>query len=150
MTRAMTLIKMYFVVSLRALTQDVSRRLFERVPFHCVLKPTSWDVSDTALMHLLCTRFTTVSGQVSPLLGELERRTCTYPDELGSLPSECHAAHFSARKNLLGSRHRTNSRNRSYKDRTRTCFCCMISSRLGSNEPNLDTCWVHIPKADLY
>jgi conserved oligomeric Golgi complex subunit 3 len=33
MTRAMTLIKMYFVGSLRALTQDVSRRLFEQVPF---------------------------------------------------------------------------------------------------------------------
>ena len=31
MTRAMTLIKMFFVGSLRALTQDVSRRLFEQV-----------------------------------------------------------------------------------------------------------------------
>lgn len=31
MTRAMTLIKMYFVGSLRALTQDISRRLFEQV-----------------------------------------------------------------------------------------------------------------------
>lgn len=31
MTRAMTLIKMYFVGSLRALTQDISRRLFELV-----------------------------------------------------------------------------------------------------------------------
>jgi hypothetical protein len=92
MTRAMTLIKMYFVGSLRALTQDVSRRLFEQ------------DVSDTAQMHLLYTRFTTVSGQVSPLLGELERRARVHPDELGSLLSECHAAYFSARKNLLVSR----------------------------------------------
>jgi hypothetical protein len=33
MTRAMTLIKMYFVGSLRALTQDVSRRLFEQVRY---------------------------------------------------------------------------------------------------------------------
>ncbi|KAI9437455.1 Sec34-like family-domain-containing protein [Lactarius indigo] len=92
MTRAMTLIKMYFVGSLRALTQDVSRRLFEQ------------DVSDTAQMHLLYTRFTTVSGQVSPLLGELERRARAHPDELGALLSECHAAYFSARKNLLVSR----------------------------------------------
>ncbi|KAN0130284.1 Sec34 domain containing protein [Lactarius tabidus] len=92
MTRAMTLIKMYFVGSLRALTQDVSRRLFEQ------------EVSDTAQMHLLYTRFTTVSGQVSPLLGELERRARVHPDELGSLLSECHAAYFSARKNLLVSR----------------------------------------------
>ncbi|KAH9168251.1 Sec34-like family-domain-containing protein [Lactarius sanguifluus] len=92
MTRAMTLIKMYFVGSLRALTQDVSRRLFEQ------------DVSDTAQMHLLYTRFTTVSGQVSPLLGELERRARVHPDELGALLAECHAAYFSARKNLLVSR----------------------------------------------
>lgn len=45
MTRAMTLIKMYFVGSLRALTQDVSRRLFEQVRYSdvssiCVLNPT--------------------------------------------------------------------------------------------------------------
>ncbi|KAH9957339.1 Sec34-like family-domain-containing protein [Russula dissimulans] len=92
MTRAMTLIKMYFVGSLRALMQDVSRRLFEQ------------DVSDTAQMHLLYTRFTTVAGQLAPLLGEFERRARTHPEELGALLSECHAAYFSARKNLLVSR----------------------------------------------
>jgi conserved oligomeric Golgi complex subunit 3 len=31
MTRAMTLIKMYFVGSLRALSADVSKRLYEKV-----------------------------------------------------------------------------------------------------------------------
>ncbi|KAI0292705.1 Sec34-like family-domain-containing protein [Multifurca ochricompacta] len=92
MTRAMTLIKMYFVGSLRALTQDVSRRLFDQ------------DVSDTAQVHLLYTRFITVAGQVSPLLGELENRARAHPDELGALLSECHAAYFGARKNLLVSR----------------------------------------------
>ncbi|KAF8490342.1 Sec34-like family-domain-containing protein [Russula emetica] len=92
MTRAMTLIKMYFVGSLRALTQDVSRRLFEQ------------DVSDTAQMHLLYTRFTTVAGQLAPLLGEFERRARTHPDELGALLSECHVAYFGARKSLLVAR----------------------------------------------
>ncbi|KAI0279908.1 Sec34-like family-domain-containing protein [Russula aff. rugulosa BPL654] len=92
MTRAMTLIKMYFVGSLRALTQDVSRRLFEQ------------DVSDTAQMHLLYTRFTTVAGQLAPLLGEFERRARTHPEELGALLSECHAAYFGARKSLLVAR----------------------------------------------
>jgi len=55
-------------------------------------------------MHLLYTRFNTVAGQLSPLLGEFERRARTHPEELGSLLSECHAAYFSARKNLLVSR----------------------------------------------
>ncbi|KAI0044273.1 Sec34-domain-containing protein [Auriscalpium vulgare] len=89
LTRAMTLIKMFFVGSLRALTQDVSRRLAEK------------DVSQTAQMHLLYTRFTTVSTQLAPLLGELERRARAHPDALGALLAECHSAYFSARKGLL-------------------------------------------------
>lgn len=52
-------------------------------------------------MHLLYTRFTTVSGQLAPLLAELERRAAAHPDELSALLSECHAAYFVARKGLL-------------------------------------------------
>ncbi|KAI6040227.1 Sec34-like family-domain-containing protein [Pisolithus marmoratus] len=89
MTRAMTLIKMFFVASLRALTTDVSKRLSEK------------DVSATAQMHLLYTRFQTVTPQLAPLLGELERRATAHPEELFALLSECHSAYFSARKSLL-------------------------------------------------
>ncbi|THH31401.1 hypothetical protein EUX98_g2790 [Antrodiella citrinella] len=89
MTRAMTLIKMYFVGSLRALAADISRRLSER------------DISSTAQTHLLYTRFMTVSGQLAPLLGELERRAAVHPEELSSLLTECHTAYFIARKSLL-------------------------------------------------
>ncbi|KAI0332278.1 Sec34-domain-containing protein [Cubamyces sp. BRFM 1775] len=89
MTRAMTLIKMYFVGSLRALTADVSKRLSEK------------DVSTTAQTHLLYTRFRTVSGPLAPLLAELERRAQAHPDELSALLAECHTAYFSARKSLL-------------------------------------------------
>ncbi len=89
MTRAMTLIKMYFVGSLRALSADISRRLSEK------------DVSSTAQMHLLYTRFKSVSPQLAPLLRELERRALTHHEELASLLSECHAAYLSTRKSLL-------------------------------------------------
>ncbi|KAI0784704.1 Sec34-like family-domain-containing protein [Abortiporus biennis] len=89
MTRAMTLIKMYFVGSLRALTADISKRMSER------------DISSTAQSHLLYTRFTTVSTQLAPLLAELERRAHAYPEELSSLLSECHTAYFASRKALL-------------------------------------------------
>ncbi len=92
MTRAMTLIKMYFVGSLRALSADISKRLSEK------------DVSSTAQMHLLYTRFRSVSPQLAPLLGELERRAYAHKDELSSLLSECHSAYFSARKSLLVAR----------------------------------------------
>ena len=87
MTRAITLIQTYFVGSLRAITQDVSRRLFEQVRYGDVyLFVACLDLhsSDTSQIRLLYTRFTTVSGQVSPLLGELERRARVHPDELGS------------------------------------------------------------------
>ncbi|KAJ6608410.1 hypothetical protein B0H10DRAFT_2067888 [Mycena sp. CBHHK59/15] len=89
MTRAMTLIRMYFVGSLRALSADVSKRISEK------------DVSPTAQMHLLYTRFKSVSSQLSPLLGELERRAQAHPAELSALLAECHTAYFSVRKALL-------------------------------------------------
>ncbi|KAI0935438.1 hypothetical protein AcV7_003871 [Taiwanofungus camphoratus] len=89
MTRAMTLVKMYFVGSLRALTTDVTKRMSEK------------DVSATAQMHLLYTRFYTVSAQLSPLLAELELRASAHPEELSALLSECHSAYFAARKSLL-------------------------------------------------
>jgi hypothetical protein len=92
MTRAMTLIKMYFVGSVRALTTDISRRLFEK------------DVSATAQNHLLYTRFMSVSSQLAPLLGEFERRAQTHPEELSALLAECHTAYFAARKSLLVNR----------------------------------------------
>ncbi|EKM54776.1 uncharacterized protein PHACADRAFT_197206 [Phanerochaete carnosa HHB-10118-sp] len=89
MTRAMTLIKMYFVGSLRALVADVTKRISEK------------DVSTTAQRHLLYTRFITVSSQLAPLLAELERRAEAHPEELSSLLAECHSAYFAARKGLL-------------------------------------------------
>ncbi|KAF5357255.1 hypothetical protein D9756_006491 [Leucocoprinus leucothites] len=89
MTRAMTLIKMSFVGSLRALTADISRRLSEK------------DVSQTAQHHLLYTRFQSVAPKIQPLIRELERRAATYPDDLSSLLSECYTAYFNARRSLL-------------------------------------------------
>lgn len=52
-------------------------------------------------MHLLYTRFRSVSAPLSPLLGELERRANAHPEELSALLAECHAAYFGARKGLL-------------------------------------------------
>lgn len=88
----MTLIRMYFVGSLKALSADVSKRMAEK------------DVSSTAQMHLLYTRFQSISTQVGPLLGELERRSLAHHEELSSLLAECHAAYFSTRKSLLAGR----------------------------------------------
>ncbi|KAH9958352.1 hypothetical protein BGW80DRAFT_1564997 [Lactifluus volemus] len=122
MTCAMTFIKMYFVGSLRALTQDVSRRLFEQ------------DVTDTAQMHLLYTRFTTVAGQLAPLLGEFERRAHSHPEELGALLSECHGAYFGARKNLLVSRLTEQIRGLTLRDGTR----------------GIDARRVQLPEVDLH
>lgn len=59
------------------------------------------DVSQIAQMHLIYTRFKTISSQLAPLLGELERRVRVHPDELSALLSECHSAYFGARKTLL-------------------------------------------------
>ncbi|KAF8578039.1 cis-golgi transport vesicle tethering complex subunit [Ramaria rubella] len=89
LTRAMTLIRMYFVGSLKALTSDVQRRFSDK------------DVSETAQTHLLYSKFITTSYQVAPLLAELERRAAVHPDDIASLLTECHTAYLTARKNLL-------------------------------------------------
>ncbi|KAF8831475.1 Sec34-like family-domain-containing protein [Lentinula edodes] len=104
LTRAMTLIKMYFVGSLRAVQADVARRFGD--------KATSSSTQTTH--HLLYTRFralisppssttpTHVPSSLRPLLLELEYRARSYPAELGALLGECHSAYLTARKALVG------------------------------------------------
>lgn len=103
----MTLIKIFFVNSLRVLTTDIQGRLAERVCYKRIFpQPGSdsgfQDISPTALTHLLYPKFASVAAQVSPLLSEMERRASSYPDELLSLLAECHAAYVAARRTLLG------------------------------------------------
>ncbi|KZV93433.1 Sec34-domain-containing protein [Exidia glandulosa HHB12029] len=89
LTRAMTLIRMYFVGSLKALTADIQKRVTEK------------DVSSTSQHHLYYSKFTSVSNQLAPLLAEFERRAHAHPDELMALLTECHNAYFAARRSLL-------------------------------------------------
>ncbi|KAH9969262.1 hypothetical protein BGW80DRAFT_1335321 [Lactifluus volemus] len=59
MTRAMVLIKMYFVGSLRALTQDVSRRLFEQLDsLHLFLEDLGAVPTHTLRTWVLCSQST--------------------------------------------------------------------------------------------
>ncbi|KIJ49534.1 hypothetical protein M422DRAFT_160832 [Sphaerobolus stellatus SS14] len=92
LTRAMTLIRMFFIGSLKALAADIYRRTVDK------------EISDTAHMHLLYSKFLTASYQVAPLLAELERRAELHPDEISSLLTECHTAYLSTRKSLLTAR----------------------------------------------
>jgi conserved oligomeric Golgi complex subunit 3 len=107
MTRAMTLIKMYFVGYLRASTADVSRRILEKVSSFC----RSWGQLCHAHLRLSgthpqqpkcisCIPLSEASPPTSPLLGELEGRANTHPERLSALLI-CHSAYFSARKGLL-------------------------------------------------
>lgn len=89
LTRAMTLIKMYLVGTLRAIHTDVQKRMAET------------DLSSVAAHHLLYTKFQSLVPSLSPLVMELENRALSHPDQLESLLSECHAAYFSVRRALL-------------------------------------------------
>jgi hypothetical protein len=104
MTRAMTLIKMYFVGYLRALTAGVSRSILEKMSSLC----RSWatvsyspafiqDAFQSAQIHLLYTHFQSVSALLSPLLGKLERHANAHSEEL-SVSFRCHSTYFGARK----------------------------------------------------
>ncbi|WVQ74956.1 hypothetical protein IAR50_004564 [Cryptococcus sp. DSM 104548] len=92
MTRSMTLIKLYFVGTIKSLGQEVGKRL------------TDHSLSETATQALIYTKFTSLSTSLRPLLAELEQRVSTNPDELAPLLSECNAAYVSTRRNLMGGR----------------------------------------------
>ncbi|KAK7436506.1 Golgi transport complex subunit 3 [Stygiomarasmius scandens] len=107
LTRAMTLIKMYFVGCLRALQADVSKRI--------AATATSSSASSQTTHHLLYTRFRALTSNTStysnasshtpslrPLLTELTRRAKSYPSTLNSLLGECRSAYLGVRKALVG------------------------------------------------
>jgi hypothetical protein len=52
------------------------------------------DISQTAQMHVLYTRFRGISAPLSPLLSELEGRANAHPEELSALLAECHSTLF--------------------------------------------------------
>ncbi|KAH7339666.1 Sec34-like family-domain-containing protein [Rhizoctonia solani] len=89
LTRAMTLIKMYLVGTLRAIHTDIQKRMSET------------DLSSVAAHHLLYTKFQSLVPSLSPLVMELENRALSHPDQLESLLSECHTAYLSVRRALL-------------------------------------------------
>jgi len=92
MTRSMTLIKIYFVNTIKFTGQEVSRKLAERAQ------------SETAIQALLYNKFVTLSHAVRPLMAELEHRSSVNPDELRALLTECHSAYISTRHGLLGAK----------------------------------------------
>ncbi|KAK4688991.1 conserved oligomeric Golgi complex subunit 3, partial [Tremellales sp. Uapishka_1] len=92
MTRSMTLIKLHFVAAIRALGQEVAKRVADR------------SMSETAAQALIYTKFVSLSQNLRPLLAELEHRVQTNPDDLTSLLTECHTAWVSTRASLMGSR----------------------------------------------
>ncbi|WWD19057.1 hypothetical protein CI109_103515 [Kwoniella shandongensis] len=90
MTRSMTLIKFYFVGALKALGQEVGRRIGDK------------GLSETATQALIYTKFVSLSQPLRPLLAELEQRVSSNPDELTTLLTECHNAWVGTRQSLMG------------------------------------------------
>lgn len=92
----MTLIKMYFVSTVRKLTLDTSDKLFNRQD-----TTSSNDLSETALNALLYQKFEKPSTNLRILLIELEKRAELDPEEYSSLRSECFTIWFQSRSTLL-------------------------------------------------
>ncbi|GAA5929054.1 Golgi transport complex subunit COG3 [Sporobolomyces koalae] len=89
LTRAMTLIKMYFVSTVRQITLDTAEKMNGR------------ELSDTALYALLYQKFQSPSSSLRILLVELEKRAESDPNEYGALRAECFQVWFAARTQLL-------------------------------------------------
>ncbi|KAJ9118234.1 hypothetical protein QFC22_004141 [Naganishia vaughanmartiniae] len=90
MTRSMTLIKMYFVNAIRTLGGEVFRKINDR-----------FELSETAMMALIYTKFTSFAFPLRPLLAELELRATQNKEELGNLLEDCHHAWIGVRRHLI-------------------------------------------------
>ncbi|GAA6017621.1 hypothetical protein JCM11491_005304 [Sporobolomyces phaffii] len=89
LTRAMTLIKMYFVSTVRRTTLDVAEKM------------TGKELSDTALDALLYQKFQAPAASLRILLVELEKRAEADPNEYAALRNECFDVWFNSRTQLV-------------------------------------------------
>ncbi|KAG0654262.1 Golgi transport complex subunit 3 [Rhodotorula mucilaginosa] len=89
LTRAMTLIKMYFVSTVRRIATQVAEKMAGK------------DLSETAQNALLYSKFSSAAPTLRILLFELEKRAHSDPTEYSSLLSECYSTWFAARTQLL-------------------------------------------------
>ncbi|KAI9637525.1 Sec34-like family-domain-containing protein [Dioszegia hungarica] len=92
MTRSMTLIKIYFVSSVRSTGQEVGKKLYDK------------SLSETATQALLFPKFSSLASSLRPLIHELETRASRSNDELAPLLAECHSAWIGTRQGLMGPR----------------------------------------------
>ncbi|BGO94181.1 hypothetical protein NBRC10512_001341 [Rhodotorula toruloides] len=90
LTRSMTLIKMYFVTTIRRIAAEAQEKMGGK------------ELSETALNALLYAKFTSSAPTLRILLVELEKRASADPSEYASLLSECYSTYFASRSALLG------------------------------------------------
>ncbi|SCV70276.1 BQ2448_1670 [Microbotryum intermedium] len=89
LTRSMTLIKMYFVSTIKRLTTEVLDKMNGK------------DLSETALHALLYTKFSSTAETLRILTYELEKRASLDRNEYGNLLAECYTVWFASRLQLL-------------------------------------------------
>ena len=148
---------MYFVGSLRTLTQDVPRRLFEQVRYgdvylfiaclnlHHRMSPTRPKcISYIHASQRYLGRFPRSSGNsnVAPVRTPTSWDHC-YPSAMPLIPAPARIYLVRVTEQIHGLDHTRTE----LVDLVRVSSC--VASRLDSNEPNLDVCWMHIHKADL-
>ncbi|KAK4047521.1 Golgi transport complex subunit 3 [Microbotryomycetes sp. JL221] len=91
LTRSMTLIKMYFVSTIRKLTTEVQDKMAGK------------ELSETALNALLYAKFSSAAETLKILVSELEKRAIIDPREYSALLNECYGSWFNSRSALLSS-----------------------------------------------
>jgi hypothetical protein len=88
----MTLIRLHFVASIKALGMEIGKRVADK------------SLSETVMRGLLYNRFSSLSASLRPLIAELEQRISASKDELPQILADCHVAYVSVRQALMGPR----------------------------------------------
>ena len=110
LTRSMTLIRIYWVNTIKSTGQEVARKVSEKVRpaqlcrIHLVVGLNAQSLSETAIQALLFPKFASLAAFCRPLLAQLEDRVARSPGELGPFLTECHTAWIGARAAIIGPR----------------------------------------------
>ncbi|RUP45831.1 LOW QUALITY PROTEIN: Sec34-like family-domain-containing protein, partial [Jimgerdemannia flammicorona] len=92
MTRGMTLIKMYFITTLRGLGLEVSKKASTKAP--------DQPMNPTTQSTLFYVKFRTAAPKLKALVHEIEKR-CPDHREYYALLNDCYNAYFTVRQSLL-------------------------------------------------
>src|SRR5271169_3390391 len=100
MTRALTLVRVYFINSLKGISNDIYQRIAAKVYISLVNSELMKAMNETTQSALLYAKFRSNSAPLKNVVREIEQRSHDH-EEYASLLNECYQSYFGIRLRLI-------------------------------------------------